>query len=829
MSTTEIGQAWHRSQCEATPKRARTCAWVGIGAFVGFAPLDHIMLANMASGEQRLVAMLWARAAIVLLLLGVVAISRRGLECPLARASGLICVLVIGAGVSILTAMCGGGAYGYHTSLAVTLFAALSFVPMSTRQTVVASLWMVSFHHVLLWQSASLGDTSTALNNLSTLVLAAIAGSISTYSHNAAKVMELSLGLEKSKLIAQLKKLDGAKNAFFANVSHELRTPLMLTIASIDSVQEQHKADSKFAQQIQVGRRNSVRLLRLVDDLLELSKLESDTMALRLGKVDVAAFLADLSSQTQTLAERKGIAIVNRIVACPALFADPHQLERVFLNLLANAIKFTPAGGTITVNVRPQGAPEPASENDKSGQKTKKEGVLVTVSDTGEGIPVAALPHIFERFYQATPSQKAKRGGVGIGLSLCKRIVEMHNGHIWASSQEGHGSTLSFWMPLQPDAYQASGSAELVSPTAGTLATPSIAAKPSPGAGGQARPEGLPEWDTALREAQDYRFFDINEVSNRRAVPRSDVKHNGPPILVVDDNHDILEFLAGALGADYEVWAASDGLEALTLARRHRPELIISDVVMPNMGGFDLLHAVRDDASLHGIPFVLMTARGDPEDRRRGDQAQADAMLPKPFVAGDLRPIIERLLGRAQGQASQMQDAAGLALRMMAAGIAHDILNPVGFLKNALIIVRQNFGLLATFVDRAQEKPAAEARADGVDFLNTADEGVLRVIAAVDQLRRFARGEISDTLTPINTTGCIERIITMTRPHGIFTTDFKATRPAGARAGQLEEVLLNLVLNALQAGGNTCRISLSTWTSRSPAASAFGWKTAAPA
>ena len=300
--------------------------------------------------------------------------------------------------------------------------------------------------------------------------------------------------------------------------------------------------------------------------------------------------------QTRALAERKGISVSIEVEACGNLTADRHQIERVVLNLLANAIKFTSVGGTVTARLQPHGA-----------------GQRVEIFDTGEGIPIEALPRIFERLYQANLTSKAKRGGVGIGLSLCKRIVELHGGHIDVRSELGRGTTVGFWLPLC---------------TAAAASATAALAGPAEVVAGE---KGMPEWDQALRERSDYRFFGIQEVAERRAMPRSEVKNDGPSILVVDDNRDMVDFMLSILGADHQAWAAADGEEGLRLARRHRPELIVSDLVMPNMSGFDFLRAVRGDPDLATSPFVLLTARGGQDDRRLSDEAQADAFLPKPF------------------------------------------------------------------------------------------------------------------------------------------------------------------------------------------------------
>ena len=814
-----------------------------MAAFIAFAFIDPFLVTDSVN----LTRIRWIRVVIIMALIGTWAMARQGPASRWTHMSGHTCCLVIGLGVSLVTVMCGGGDSRYHDALAVTFWGYATFVPSTFKQGTVIFSCLIAFHVCLQIFTGTMGTNANFWTNFSILTLAAVLSTAWIFMSNIMKSKEVSSARDKTLMIDKLTMMDTAKNAFFANVSHELRTPLMLIIASIDSVQEQNLGDLKIGQQIQIGRRNGLRLLRLVDDLLELSKLESDTVKLRYSAFDIGAFVEELAAQTRALAERKGISVVVNMAACGLLTADHHQIERVVLNLMANAIKFTGVGGIVTASLCAQ-----------------EDGVRVEISDTGEGIASDALPRIFERFYQANPTTKAKRGGVGIGLSLCKHIVELHGGRIDVRSQVGRGTTVGFWIPLrsataaqeigaddaESHAIKAVGSAATALPKSfGHASDTSVQASEANKSkdmeraigthrrgqdaeivvaglardavetrqgndrpavnGGAAGEKGMPEWDQALRERADYRFFGIEEVSDRRAMPRSEIKNDGPPILVVDDNRDMVDFMLSILGADHQVWAAADGEEGLRLARRHRPELIVSDLMMPNMSGLDLLREVRADPNLATKPFVLLTARGQDSDRRESDEAQADAFLPKPFFAGDLRPIVSRLLKKQDGQASELQDANVLSLRMMAAGIAHDILNPVGFIKQSLTIVRENF-LEAVAWGDPQTQPVKEVRGYGTDFLDTAEEGVERVIAAVGELRRFARGEVSGDLKPTDVADCVKRIVAMTRPHGIFTTTLKAQQRPMVRHGQLEQVLLNLVLNALQAGGNNCKIDIGS-------------------
>ena len=583
----------------------------------------------------------------------------------------------------------------------------------------------------------------------------------------------------------KLKERDEAKNVFFANVSHELRTPLMLVLASLEGLREEMKGAENYVQQFDVIRRNGVRLLKLVDDLLELSRLESETVRLKLSRFELGKFVDDLLTQTRPLAERKNISLRCEVRQPAELVADEGSIERVVLNLLTNALKFTPAGGAIVVAV----------EQDADFCR-------IILTDTGPGIPAAELGHVFERFYQGEGGKKTVKGGVGIGLSMCKKIVDLHGGKIVVTSPPGSGAAFAVTLPVcQPD-------------FVGDAAPQWV--------GSIDRGVGMPEWDQKLRSDAEYRFIGIKEATERRVVARPESSQGQAKVLVVDDNRDMVEFIAGILAAEYDVYVASDGESGLAMAQRHRPDMVISDVSMPKMDGFAMLAAIRADANLHDTPVIMMTARGIASDQQQSDEYAADAFLPKPFYGQQLRPIVKRLLSRQTSHVRQVADAGDLALQVVAGGIAHDILNPVGFVRSGLTFMQMAHDelralVLATGTPTPVAAPSSPTQADPLSEIaeqwgvgiESAQMGVQRVIEAVEQLRDFSRGTASEPVaTDVN--HVVSRTLAVTKATAQLTTRLQASCRVGLRRGQLERVMLNLVLNAIQAGDDKTAITVTT-------------------
>jgi PAS domain S-box-containing protein len=422
--------------------------------------------------------------------------------------------------------------------------------------------------------------------------------------HVAAAVASARGYEEERKRAEELAELDRAKTAFFSNVSHEFRTPLTLMLGPVEDALADAESVLPPAQRerIEVVHRNGLRLQRLVNALLDFSRIEAGRVQASYEPTDLAAFTADLASNFRSACEKAGLTMT---VDCPPLsepvFVDRPMWEKVVLNLLSNSFKFTLQGG-IAVTLGQEGR-----------------SVELRVRDTGTGIPAAEMPRLFERFHRVENARGRTHEGSGIGLALVQELVKLHGGSIAAESEVGQGTTFTVTLPLGADHLprERVGSGDTHAPA--TDASPFVqeALRWLPDAGGSDDP-GLPEQPSDLSAP----------------VPTSDIGR--PRVLVADDNSDMRRYVQRLLSSAYTVEAVPDGGAALAAVRRSRPDLILSDVMMPRLDGFGLLRELRADAATATIPVILLSARAGDESRVEGVQAGADDYLVKPFNAKEL-------------------------------------------------------------------------------------------------------------------------------------------------------------------------------------------------
>jgi len=380
-----------------------------------------------------------------------------------------------------------------------------------------------------------------------------------------------------------LTQLDHAKTTFLANISHEFRTPLTLMLGPLDDALASLSSDGALADQLRIVERNGRRLLRLVNGLLDFSRLEAGQSLPQLTVLDLGALTAGIAS---SFAEVCRIAGIELVLDCQTAWAeaDAAMWETIVLNLVSNAFKFTLAG-SITVTVAPG----------RHGEAT------MTVSDTGTGIAAEHLPRLFDRFYRPAGTGGRTAEGSGIGLALVRSLVEMHHGTIEVSSTPGQGTSVRVWLPAADAAPSSASPAESIARLA---------------KGNDYSDEAL-GWLGAGSHAE-------HAPSARQLV------------LVADDNADMRRHLVTVLGSRWDVVEAADGRQALELVWRYQPDLLITDVMMPELDGFGLISAIRADADLASLPVIMLSARAGQEAVGGGLAAGADHYLVKPFTSADL-------------------------------------------------------------------------------------------------------------------------------------------------------------------------------------------------
>jgi len=436
---------------------------------------------------------------------------------------------------------------------------------------------------------------------------------------------------EMSKFEAhKLHEVDELKSRFFTNISHEFRTPLTLILGPVKQMIEKIK-DEKLRDNLNMVHRNARRLLELVNQLLDISKLEAGSMTLHTVQQNIVPLLRTLVLSFSSYAERKNITLSmkadNEFID---VYLDKDKFEKIVNNILSNAFKFTPAGGRIEVTCHPEPA-LPAgrfssgsavvseSTNDikklKQVQLDSQKFVKITISDTGIGIPKVKLSKIFDRFFQVDSSHTRELEGTGIGLSLTKELIDLHKGKIEVFSEEGRGTTVIIEIPIGND---------------------------------HLKPEEIIN-ESVSKEYDEASIIDnISESEESKTETTVDIeslkKKSLPLLLIIEDNADVRKYIKVNLDHKFIIIEAKDGEDGWNKSLEFTPDLIVSDVMMPKMDGFKLCEKLKTDERTSHIPIILLTAKAAKQDKLDGYELGADDYIMKPFDTDVLEARIKNLI-----------------------------------------------------------------------------------------------------------------------------------------------------------------------------------------
>jgi signal transduction histidine kinase len=566
-----------------------------------------------------------------------------------------------------------------------------------------------------------------------------------------------------AQALSRLRETDRLKNEFFANISHELRTPLTLILAPLGELLS--RPDTPERDTLAVMQRNASRLLGLIDDLLDLARLDAGGLRLNVGPVDVAALCTQLIESFQPAARAKPLRLDFRIESVPTgMFGDPHRLEMVLNNLIGNALKFTPPGGAISVILDAPG-----------------NGARLRVADTGPGIPPEDLARIFERFYQVDRSASRRFGGAGIGLALARELTELHGGRLSVESKPGEGTTFTLWWPggrehFRPevverrrasvDGHQRRRAEDHIAATPASKPDPDVSALPGPS-------------EDSIPVVLD---------DGRRAR-----------VLLAEDQDDLRGFIARILSTDFDVLTAADGAEALAVARRERPDLVLSDVMMPGMSGTDLCRAIKSDPALGATPVILLTAKSGTDAALEGYGHGADDFVVKPFHSRLLMARVRAQL-RLRALGLEVASQAKLAaVGVLAAGIVHEVRNPLNAMLNA-----------ARMLEKA-DVPAHLRKLVGVVI--EAGNRMDRIVLALDEHARPA--DAAGGLGPVGpgldaTISLLEH-----RLGGVaIQRDYHSEAVPRVPIAEANQIFLNLIDNAVRAGAKHVWVETSDLAER---------------
>ena len=698
-------------------------------------------------------------------------------------------MVAVGAGIAVMTAVLGGFHSNYYPGLHLVMIGAgLLYVwprwaVLATHGAIVAT-WLIL--NVAIEPGTLDFAAGPPLVFVASTAVIASAGQFFAY-RQAREQLENRLALESaSTRLAtaheELQRLDRFKSRFFANITHELKTPLAMVLSPVELMvagELGHLTEPQRAT-LRSVHHNGSRLLKLIGDLLDLTRLEESRLRLRVAERDIVAYLRALVAQVEPLTSRKNINVVFETDAPAAtVWCDLDRMERVFVNLLSNAAKFTPLGGRITVSLH-----------------ATPERVTVCVADNGQGFPADMAERVFERFFQVdggASHNRYNKGGTGIGLALARELVELHGGRIWAESEEGKGAR--FYVELLRDRDHLR--ADMIEEAAALRESQ----EPQ-----RADVIVRPDWTGELANRDDFRLMDVATATERRIVERdADERSRGRTILVVDDTPDVVRLVHLILRQHYRIFTAPDGKKGLELALREAPHLVITDLMMPEMDGYEFARALRGSERTRHVPIVMLTARGEVEDKVQGLEAGVNAYLTKPFAPRELLSTVRRLLQDQDSTTDLVLTRQMDSMEIVAGGLAHEINNPLNYIKNSLVRVRKD---VDEVMQMASSGSVSEARLKSLDarmkaMFKTAESGVARILATVDLMRRYSREGYSRVARVhdlfIAARDVVDMVLPATGRNVKVTTRFEGDGAVECVPEEMHQLLTNLVQNAIEA------------------------------
>jgi len=678
----------------------------------------------------------------------------------------------------------------YYAGLNLVFLGVGVLMPWSVKETlgfclvtilIYVSACLLHRHTVISWQ--------TLFNNIYFLVLTAVVCITASFAISRKRFEEFRLRYELNKRNQdlarsneQLEELDRLKSEFFANVSHELRTPITLIISPLQDALRNESLPSGVRDILKIALEHSMRLMRLINDLLELIRIGKGRSQCKMRPIDLSSFVPGMVDSVRYLARLKKQTIhsqgeENRLV----VMADPDKLEKALLNLLTNSIKFTPARGSITARLLREGAK-----------------AVVEVEDTGIGIPAKDLPFIFDRFRQVDGSSTRKFQGLGIGLALAKSIVEEHKGVLRARSEQGKGSIFRIELPLS---------------------------------------NGIPQPEKILEEwyeetdvlSEIYQTADrkigIGIQEDQREIPA--VGAGESSILIVEDEPDMRRFLVSIFHEQCRVLQAVDGEARLAMARKYHPDLILLDLMLPGIDGLEICAAVKKEEDTRNIKVVLLTARVDEESKISALERGADDFISKPFSTTEVKVRITNLLLAAQleekmrrrnieledalrrlkeTEAQLVQSEKMNAMGNLSAGLIHEINNPLNFTLTAI---------------QMAVKEAGNGSPDLKETLDDIGKGMTRIRDIVSDLRTFVHPTGEMRSQPFILAEALQTALHLVS-HEMkdlqVINRVQQGRVSGSK-NQIVQVFVNLLVNSAQAlrvrsgnGGSPPQIRLSSET-----------------
>lgn len=686
------------------------------------------------------------------------------------RTLGVVWALLINASFCWMIFLTEGPSSPYYAGINLIILAAAVLLPLTSRETLLICIGSLGMYVLAALSNVSVSfplvpaQASTFFNNTYFISITAVICVTTSHFTSKARYQDFLLRHELDVRNKKLEDLDRLKSQFFANINHELRTPLTLILSPLENILRKRDAvPGPIHDALLVAQKNALRLLKLINEILDVMRLEEDGFVLSREPVNLCGFTAGIVDSVRHLGVSKNLRI--RTEECDEALVvdgDPNRLEKVLLNLLSNAIKFTPAGGAITVRLY-------RSENQ----------AVIEVEDSGIGIAGEELTRIFDRFHQVDGSSTRKFQGVGLGLALARQLVEKHGGSLTARSEVGQGTTLTVALPLR-----------------GETSEEALTCLPSVG---EEEPfaSAFQSANRVLISAATDEDIDLPEIGKGDST-----------ILVVDDESDMLRFLATTLADDYRVLQARTGEKGISLAKSHRPDLILLDWMLPGMDGLEVCQRLRRNPSTQETKIILLTARMDEASKIAALEQGADDFMTKPFSTVEVKTRIANLLRTAQLQANLRQRNTDLeetldklkktesqlvqsekmnALGSLSAGLLHEINNPLNYTLTALQYGKE-------FLNEGDD--------DLRETMEDIDEGMRRIRDIVSDLRSFAYPDQAGQQEEFLLEGALDsalRLISHELNGLSVTRDIEKDCVVWGAKTQVVHLLMNMIVNSAKA------------------------------
>ncbi|MFW6312325.1 MAG: HD domain-containing phosphohydrolase [Spirochaetota bacterium] len=600
-----------------------------------FIPLDFLVYPEAAS------LFLWIRLGVVGLSIVVHFMMNLAFARKHARLFGAFAYLYCTLAIVLMVHLVDGYASPYYAGINLVLISFLFILPMSVKLTATVCAVVYAAYIVPIVVRGGITDIPVlAANNfflVSTMLLVVMSSFLATNMRRK----EFTSRFELARANEELKKLDVVKSQFFASISHEIRTPLTSIMAPTDSLFRGDVGELSPAQRTLVGQvhRNSLRLLDLINQMLDFAKFDAKEMKLHLKRVNLARVVRSQIALFQEVCRRKGLTLEgSNAENIPVVFLDHEKTERILSNLIRNAIKFTERG-TVRVELELEPAVTGSNDDDEHnrGPGVEPTGWLaVRVKDTGIGIAAHHMEKVFQRFQQVDGSSTRRYEGTGLGLAIVQEAVDLQHGSIAVESAEGEGSTFTVRLPVNLDEIEPEADIDrrqedrrqedLVFP------------------GPDRRMKPRRNDDYGKISVSDIAFVESSSIHNEElengVIPQSR-PDSGIRVLYVEDSSDLRSYISHMLRSfGHTVTTANDGVAGWRQAQEHLPDIVVSDLMMPGIDGFELLQLIKTTAATQRIPVILITAKSEVESRIEGLETGADDYIPKPV---DIRELDARI------------------------------------------------------------------------------------------------------------------------------------------------------------------------------------------